>query len=49
MYGDSLKSCLVAVVLVEGDAINKLATDLGVSGGNLQNNSEMKKNLLNEF
>lgn len=33
VYGDSLKSFLVAVVLLEGDNINKLAHDFNIGGG----------------
>ena len=48
VYGDSLKSCLVAVVCIEKPNISSLARDLGLSieNHNLSDNQELKAALL---
>lgn len=39
----------MAVVWIEKENLERLAQEWGVSGGDLTNNQEMKKALLNEF
>jgi len=49
IYGDSLKSCIVAVVNIEGNSIKRLAQEVGVAEDtpkNLAANPEIKKRLI---
>ena len=49
VYGDSLKSCLVAIVQIDQANLQSLASDYGVVGSDLQNNEQLKKALIEDF
>ena len=50
VYGDSLKSCLVAVMSIEKPSLVKLATELNVADDfDLENNVELNKKVLELF
>lgn len=50
VYGDSLKSCLVAVLSLEKENLVKLAKEMGIEdNGDLENNEELKKKILELF
>jgi len=35
VYGDSLKSCLVAILLILDEDLKEIGKEIGLSGGNL--------------
>lgn len=49
VYGDSLQSCLVAVVWIEPENLRKMGANLGIHEDDLVNSENFKQALMNEF
>lgn len=49
VYGDSLKSCLVAIVNVEGENLPKLIQEVGLPEGTSSEDPELKKKIIEKF